>query len=382
MKIGTSSTANHEHRDCGDFQIYHKGMLIGSSGAYSNYGSVHDYAYYKQTVAKNSILVFNPNMPDNGIWKYSGGQRIDDECVRGSIDNLEDWLASANYNRAKLLYSGYKTEKNKAEEEEYCYSYIGGDITRAYDAETVSEVKRHMVCFSTDSKVNPLVFVIFDKITSISEDYKKSLLFHTQNTPLITEFNGKPCAVITNLMSRLYVQSLLSEVDYTFVGGRDNEYLVRGENVSCFFPERFEGLNSVYNTEGGLGRLEISPRRPEKENSFITVMYVGPHTDCSPYLNLDNNILQPYREAKELVGESTVGAAILGNAVVFSADGEYICRDFELEIPEDVRRCLIFGLKGGRWQAADGGIYTVTDSECMAEVKVENATALKMKYLG
>ncbi len=379
MKIGTSSTANHEHRDCGDFQIYHKGMLIGSSGAYSNYGSVHDYAYYKQTIAHNSILVYNPNMSDNGIWKYSGGQRIDDECVRGAIDNLEDWLSSANYNRAKTLYGGYKTEKVGGSEK-FLYSYIAGDITRAYDEQTVSEVKRHMVCFDTGNKVNPMAFVIFDRIVSKDESYKKTLLFHTQNTPHISSVNGKSCTVISNLMSRLYVQSLFTEVDHTFVGGRGEEYLVRGENISCFFPERFEGLNSVYNTESGLGRLEISPKVPAKENSFITVMYVGPHTDCSPYLNLDFNVLQPYREAKELCGEGVIGAAILGCAVVFSGDGEYIKDNFTLSVPEDVKRCLVFGLKAGRWQAG-GAEYTVSGESAMAEIPVD-CGVLDMKFIG
>ena len=320
-------------------------------------------------------------MTDNGIWKYSGGQRIDDDCVRGAIDNLEDWHTSANYNRAKTLYGGYKTETNERGEEKYCYSYIAGDLTRAYDEETVSEVKRHMVCFDTGDKVNPLVFVLFDKITSKDASFKKSILLHTQNTPLITEAGGRRCAVITNLMSRLYVQTLLNDVNYEFVGGRDMEYMVRGENVSCFFPERFEGLNSVYNTEGGLGRLEISPKTPSLSDSFLTVMYVGPHTDCSPYLNLDSNILQPYREAKEIRGEGIVGAAILGSAVIFSSDAEYIKEGFTAKLPAGVKRCLVFGLKGGVW-LANGVRYEVNADSAMAEIPVNGADKLVMEYLG
>lgn len=382
MNIGTSSAANHEHRDCGDFQIYHKGMLISSSGCYSNYGSSHDYGYYKQTVAHNSILVYNPNMTDNGKWIYSGGQRIDKPCVRGAIHNLEDWFSSPNYNRAKLLYGGYKMSTDISGKEEYHYSYVAGDITRAYDAETVSEVKRHMVSFMTGNKVNPMAFIIFDKITSVDESYKKTLLFHTQNTPLITSANGKPCSVVSNLMSRLYIQSLGCEVEHTFVGGRDHEFLVNGEQIPCFFKGRVEGLNSVYNTESGLGRLEISPKSPAKENVFITVMYVGPHTDCSPYLNFDTNVLQPYHEAKELMGKTTVGAAILSHAVIFSKDGEYITGDFSVEIPDDTKKCLVFGLRAGRWITPDGREYTVDAGEAMAEVEVKDTSLFEMKYLG
>lgn len=381
MNIGISSAANHEHRDCGDFQIYHKGMLISSSGCYSNYGSAHDYGYYKQTVAHNSILVYNPNMTNNGKWIYSGGQCIDKDCVRGAIHNLGDWFSSPNYNRAKMLYGGYRTVTDESGKEEFCYSYIAGDLSRAYDAQTVSTVIRHMLCFATSDPRNPMAFVIFDKITSVDESYKKTLLFHTQNTPLITSVDGAPCAVVSNLMSRLYIQSLLDEVDYSFVGGREQEFLVNGENVSCFFPERIEGLNSVYNTESGLGRLEISPQKFAKENSMLTVMYVGPHTDCSPYLGLDANILQPYRKAIRLDGEGVVGAAILGQALIFSADGEYITNDFSVNIPEGTDKCLVFGLKAGKW-LANGAAYTVKDGEHMAEIGTYKESSLEMTYIG
>ena len=380
MKVGNHGTANHEHRDCGDFQIYHKGMLIGSSGTYSGYGCEHDYGYYKQTISKNSILVYNPNMPDNKKWIYSGGQRIDPECVKGHMDTLEEWMASPNYNRAKTLYGGYKTEVRNGKEE-YCYSYIAGDITNAYDAETVSEVKRHMVSIATDNKVNPMLFIIYDKVTSVDENYKKSLLFHTQNKPLTKIVNGKPCTVVSNLMSRLYIQSLLSEVDHTFVGGKDKECWVVDRNIPFDFPGRVEGVSVAYNAENGLGRLEISPKAPSKENRFLTVMYVGPHTDCSPYLNFDANILQPYHEAPALENGTVVGTALLGYAVLFSKDGDYIEKDFSIELPTGVKKCMVFGLKAGKWIASNGCEYTVDEEERMAEIDVCGEGLLALRYL-
>ena len=382
MKVGISGTANHEHRDCGDFQIYHKGMLIGSSGTYSGYGCEHDYGYYKQTISKNSILVYNPNMPDNKKWIYSGGQRIDPECVKGHMDTLEEWMESPNYNHAKLLYGGYKTQIDETGKEEYRYSYIAGDITKAYDAETVSEVKRHMISFMTDNKVNPMVFVIFDKITSVDASYKKTLLFHTQNLPLTKEVNGKPCSVVSNLMSRLYIQSLFTEVDHTFVGGKDKECWVVDRNIPFDFPGRVEGVNVAYNAENGLGRIEISPKSPSKGNTFLTVMYVGPHTDCSPYLNLDTNILQPYHEAVALECETTIGTAILGHAVVFAKNGEYITDDFSINIPENTKKCLICGLKAGKWRTFDGMEITVNEQEAMAEIDTDSQTKLQMHFIG
>lgn len=382
MKVGNHGTANHEHRDCGDFQIYHKGMLIGSSGTYSGYGCEHDYGYYKQTIAKNSILVYNPNMPSNGKWIYSGGQRIDKECVKGHMDTIEEWMSSPNYNRAKTLYAGYKTTTDETGKEEYHYSYIAGDITNAYDAETVSEVKRHMVSFMTGNKVNPMAFIIFDKITSVDENYKKTLLFHTQNLPLTKEVNGKPCSVVTNLMSRLYIQSLFTEVDHTFVGGKDKECWVVDRNIPFDFEGRVEGVNVAYNAEHGLGRLEISPKAPSKENTFLTVMYVGPHTDCSPYLNFDTNILQPFHEAVALESETVLGTAILGHAVLFAKNGESITDDFTVEIPESTKKCLVFGLRAGKWKTSTGMEITVTEPEHMAEIDTRAQSKLEMHLIG
>ena len=385
MKIGVSGTANHEHRDCGDFQIYHKGMLLGSSGTYSGYGCDHDRNYYKQTISKNSILVYNSNLKDsivkNKVWRYSGGQRIDADCVKGHMDTLEEWMTSPNYNHARLLYGGCKTVKDESGREEYRYSYIAGDITNAYDRETVSGVKRHMVSFMTDNRVNPMVFVIFDKITSVDASYKKTLLFHTQNQPLTKAVNGKPCSVVTNLMSRLYIQSLFTEVDHTFVGGKDRECWVVDRNEPFDFPGRVEGALAAYHAENGFGRIEISPKEQSRENTLLTVMYVGPHTDCSPYLNLDTNILQPYHEAVALESETVIGTAILGHAVLFARDGEYITKDFSIEIPAGTKKCLVFGLKSGKWQTADGKEYTVSQNEAMAEIEIANENCLQLRYI-
>ncbi len=378
MKIGTSCSANHEHKDCGDFQIYHKGMLITSSGCYNGYGSEHDMGYYKQTISKNSILVYNPNMKDNDIWLYSGGQRIDDAANEG-IASLEDWFNNPNFERAKTLYMGYKTEKSSNGKEEYLYSYIGGDITNAYDRETVTEIKRHMVSMTTSNKVNPMVFVIYDKITSVDENYKKTLLLHTPNEPLITEINGKPCSVVTNLMSRLYIQSLLTDVRYEFSGGKGREFLVNGKNCTPYFEGRVEGVKNEYNTEYGFGRIEISPRTPSKSDSFITVMYVAPDTDCSPFLNTNFNILQPHHTPVEIGDENTVGAFILGQSVLFSKSGGYIENAFNVTLPQKAERCLICGIKPGIWLDSEENEYTVDTQSCTLEFNDISEITLKPK---
>ena len=364
MNIGVSGSGNHEHLDCGDFQIYHKGMLLASSGCYSNYGSAHDFGYYKQTISKNSILVYNPNMPSYGKWIYSGGQRIDPDNIRHGLNDLDDWMSSPLYNRATLLYG-----ETCADKTHFTRACIAGDLTQAYDAQTVSAVRRHMVCLSTDDPTNPMVFILFDKITATDPSYKKTLLFHTQNTPTITP----DCSIVTNQMSKLFIQSLLTPVEHRFVGGREQEFLVNGKQISCFFPERAEGLNAVYNTESGHGRLEVSPQEPSLDDRFLTVMYVGPHIDSSPFLNMDTNILQPFHRAVALHGTHTVGAAILGQAVVFAEDGGYITQSDGLTLPDGIHTCLLCGLEAGPWQVGDT-VYTVKAGTHTLSVPVTDRT--------
>ena len=127
--------------------------------------------------------------------------------------------------------------------------------------------------------------------------------------------------MVTNLKSRLYIQSLLTEVNHTFVGGLGKECMINGRNCPYEFPGRIEGIKSRYNTETGIGRIEISPKTPAKENSFLTVMYVGPDTDCSPFLTTNFNVLQPYHEAVLITGENAVGVVILNYAIIFPEDG-------------------------------------------------------------
>lgn len=90
MKIGEGNAANHEHKDAGTFQIFHKGILASKGGFYGISNEAMDCAYTKQTIAKNGLLIYNPNMKNNGKWVYSGGQRIDDQSNDTPL-NIEHW---------------------------------------------------------------------------------------------------------------------------------------------------------------------------------------------------------------------------------------------------------------------------------------------------
>ena len=69
----------------------------------------------------------------------------------------------------------------------YLYSYMGGDMTKAYDAETVDEVTRYMLAAATQDEKCPLAFVTFDRITAKDSFFKKTALLHVQQEPEITD---------------------------------------------------------------------------------------------------------------------------------------------------------------------------------------------------
>ena len=381
MKIGESYSANHEHKDAGNFQIYHKGILASKSGHYGLYGSPLDLAYNKQTIAANSLLIYNPNMQDNGKWIYSGGQRISDEANEEPL-NLEVWKSKSTYAQGKVLYHGYKTCEDK-EGEKLCYSYLSGDITNAYDPETVSEVKRHMFSFMTGRDDHPMVFVVFDRITSMDKSYKKTFLLHMQTRPLIWNTpSGKPCAVISNLSSRLYVQSLITDMDYEMIGGPGNEYNVKGINYS---EDLYKGqpLLYTYNSEGGWGRLEISPAAPAETDLLLTVMYPAADTDYSPKLVFGDYNTLPFHEAVEIKNDTLIGAAILNTAVIFPKNGTCFEDQVSFTLPENaaVKKCYVNCLKGGKWQLSDGRIVTVEAENGMAEFDVIDTLDITLQRL-
>ena len=79
-------------------------------------------------------------------------------------------------------------------------------------------------------------------------------------------------------------------------------------------------------------------------------------------------------------GEAGI-TALLGYAVLFSKDGDYIEKDFSIELPTGVKKCMVFGLKAGKWIASNGCEYTVDEEERMAEIDVCDEGLLALRYL-
>lgn len=374
MKIGEAYSGNHEHKDAGNFQIFHKGILASKSGHYGLYHHPIDTGYTKQTISCNSILVFNPNKQNCGKWQYCGGQRIDALVTNEAIDG-DDWKSKPQFSQGKVLYHGHKIEDGNLR-----YTSLCGDITNAYDADTVSEVKRYMFSLHTGRDDNPLAFFVFDRVTAVDENYKKSVLLHMQARPLITKTpSGKrDCAMITNLSSRLYVQTVGSDIEFSMIGGEGKQFNANGVDYerTLFAGERFV---FDFNVEEGWGRIEMSPKTPAKTDCILSVMYIAPDVDYSPKLVLGESNIIPFREVVEIKDEGVLGAAIIGNAVIFPESGkEFDCKvSFTISEEAKAKKCYILGMKGGTWKLSDGRILSVEKESGIAEFDIlDNSVSL------
>jgi heparin/heparan-sulfate lyase len=373
MKIGECYSGNHEHRDAGNFQIYHKGILASKSGNYTLYGNELDRHYNKQTISCNSILVFDPDRKDTEKWVYSGGHRIDDDYSEEVMD-AEDWKTKPSFNIGKVLYHDYKLENGELK-----YSCLCGDITKAYYEDSVSEVKRYMFSLNTGRADHPLAFFVFDRVTAVKEHFEKKVLLHMQTLPMVIDLpNGKKCAMITNLDSRLYIQSAGSEVNYNLIGGENNNFNVKGVNYEKG-RMRDNGLPFTFefNCEEGWGRIEITPKKPAKTDCMLTVMYLAPDVDYAPKLVFGDSNVLPFRELVEIKGEGYLGGAILNNAVIFPENGDGFGDELSFSVPEDVKKCYVIGLKGGKWNI-NGKEYEVKEESGIAEFEV-TSTDIKLK---
>ncbi|MBO4283108.1 MAG: heparinase II/III family protein [Clostridia bacterium] len=265
MKIGVRSAAGHEHQDAGQFQIFYKGILAGDSGVYSTYNSNHHKYYHQATVAHNSLLIYNPSHSSDNKGYYSGGQRVLTEP-----QNLQNWQ-NGWYDTGTV--TGYRYDAPNWWEANY--AYIAGDITPAYDSDTVTEVNRRMLTvFDTDDASVPMLFFVYDNITATSGSFKKTFLLHTVNEPTVS---GNKVTV-TNGEGRLVLQNLFGGNSITKRGGGwDDGSGTQGKNyyVNKNGANNYVRLlpNRDYD-DGYWGRVEISPNTGSANDQLLNAMYV------------------------------------------------------------------------------------------------------------
>ena len=319
MKSGERSTANHEHRDAGSFQLFYKGMLSIDSGHYTLYGTA-SHANQQSTIAHNGILIKNPAL-DNGD-SYHGSQRKMKETRTNA-----SWLADEGYRIGIPEGVKYEVQDGVCE-----YAYLAGNNAPAYDKETgIEYLSRRMLAVFPECEKNPLIFATYDSMVTNTPESEKAILLHTQPGPVI---DGN--TVIAKNESASLVAQYISptELDLEYFGGGDD-------------PDMW-------------GRVEISPKLGNLRDDVLSVMYVK-DADDADMLNI-----------REIKDADVLGAELMDYALLFVRDLR-ACPEKITVDTGSATKYMISGLAAGTWSATVGDktvTVTVGEDELFAKVEL------------
>lgn len=345
MLVSEYYAGNHQHRDAGSFQLYYKGPLAVDSGTYQNgegYGSVNHKGYARQSIAHNTILVYDPNEEDhfNGAIN-DGGQIWQSEA------DYEEIVSDPKRKRAEVLAHEIDPKDEKHPE----YTYLKGDIENAY-SEKVSEFKRSFMFLDLDDEKYPAALIVFDKVTSSDASFKKTWLLHGETDPQISgirsvwgsneytddygrEYHGK--MVCDSLLPGDNKQTI------TAVGGYEEGWgLVNGVDYTSSLRDADREENTY--------RIEVSPTTRQNTDYFLNCMQVT-----------DDGTTE-YLSTKLIDTDDFYGVEISDRVVLFSKSGDKLDKDnVSFAINKGATRKLtVCDIPEGIWTVStDGTEYDV-----------------------
>jgi hypothetical protein len=350
MRIGGTFFGNHQRKDWGTFQVYHRGPLAISSGVYEGddcgYGCDHWAHYHHQTIAHNALLVFDPTeemTKGSNTTANDGGQK----WPNGGRDHPPDLasLKEDGYDLGQVTAHAIGPDAVSPR-----YSYIAGDITRAYADTKVSRVTRSMVTLRTDLAASPVVFLTYDRVVSKDPSFKKTWLLHSMQEPTV---EGSSFTVVRDephwkgegdYDGKLVVDSLLPEgPGIAKVGGPGKEFWVESTATNY-------AVTKAPPAEPGAWRVEVSPSSSAAEDRFLHVMRVMEASASSG------------AGSQKVEGEGWQGGVWGGWGATFSTTGDLLgAMEWEWSGPEDMH-WLACDLAAGWWQVVrDGAVVDVAE---------------------
>ena len=347
MKIGDKTLAAHDQMDAGTFQIYYKGLLACTSGSYQLYGSEHHKFYLQSTISLNGLLIYNPLTARDHLYNgwYSGSQLRHnpptelDQIVEDSEYDVADVTGMEN------AYNGDGAH----------YAYIAGDITNAYGKETVTEVERRMLTVYTGNESFPMIFFIYDNITSRDADFKKSFLLHTVNEPTVgTDKNGQHYAIVTAGDGKLVLTNVAGGDHIYKIGGEGYSYWIGNENEFDGTIESgrnlLDGNPGTDNSDIIWGRVEITARG-EKTTQMLNTMYV---TDADNTETL---------ESVKIENATVLGVTVGGNiTAIFVKESARANGEFSFTATGDESmKYYVSGVEAGTWDIYANGVKVGSD---------------------
>ena len=345
MKIGGYCFNNHQHLAAGDFEIYYKGSLALDAGLYQSkhttggdttYGTPHDFNYHKRAISHNCLLIYDPaetflswgeKLPNDG------GQRIPNGFEEpATLEMLKN--PSNGYQVADVLATAIGPDPVTPD-----YSYIKGDITKAYSAK-VSMVKRSMVFLNTKANDIPGLMFIYDAVSSINPSFKKTWLLHCQEEPTVsgnvstilrTEGKYKGKLVNTTLLPVGNNMALVKN------GGPGKEHMVAGKNYLALPTPGTQQEHAPW-------RIELSPATAAKDDEFLNVMQVMDAAGTPA-------------TAVAVVGDKVTGARVKDRVVLFGKQSRVVGDAFAFTVTgnEANIQYLVVDLASGTWSVTHDG---------------------------
>jgi heparin/heparan-sulfate lyase len=368
MKVNEQFAGNHQHLDGGSFQIYYKGPLAIDSGIYQTvqggYNSANNKNYTKRTIAHNSLLVYDPSEVFES-YNYGGADKTPtvnndggQRCAGKGWDTCRSFsdLLGQEFTVGKTLghWAGPDARKPR-------FSYLMGDITRAYSAK-VRDVRRSFVFINMERSDIPAVMVIYDHVVSSDPSFKKFWLLHSIEEPDIQGNTFTVSRTRDGDTGMLQCRCLLpGNATVEKVGGPGKEFWVFGTN----YPADPQPNRPDVAGERGAWRVEISPGTPSAEDCFLNVIQVSQSGRTN------------FLETGKILSDNVAGVVVGGKAVTFSKDGSAVEKGFSLSLPRTETaeyETLLTGLAPGKWQVVKGGKtvlnFTVNPEEGCAAIKL------------
>lgn len=364
----------HQHGDVGSFQLYYKGMLALDSGFYEYCD--HYYHYQSRSIAHNVLLVDNGN-PDfyqtNSHSNYNstndGGQKNPNLVSKTTYDSYMNNLNQVDENGNITKYGEFQQAYEKAHyigpnKQTPAFSYLSSDISGAYNYQTAktgqtepekkiadSGYERSMVFMDLYDEEFPAVLVVYDNVTSLDADYKKTWLLHSQlepvvdgsETTIIRTENGQNGKLVNTTM---YPKADNANIE--IIGGEGKEFWVGGQN----WP--YVTDMSSKQVDDGAYRIELSPKTAATDDIFLNAMYV---TDADNANTLPMNMIED---------DEYVGVSVKDRVVTFSKTRDNIASEIKLTIPDnghETTYCLLTDMAAGKWKVSGNGNTLYVESK-------------------
>ncbi len=279
---------SHQHLDAGHFVIFRKDELLGDGGHYESFGGPHDVNYHMRSIAHSTLLVHDPAetwpaIRGGEVTGNDGGQHHRFPHHNGAVETPEDWRKGPEL---------YDLADVTSFEEKGSYLHVAADLTRAYAPEKVESCTRQIVY------LRPSTFVVFDRVRSTNESFKKSWVLQAMAEPERDDDALK----ITRGGGRLIVRTLLPENPEIRIFSGDGLYRYDGQA----FPPTQE------TPPAPVARIHISPPAAAKMDYFLHVLHAGDADGSGPGMP----------EVSHRVEDDAVLVEVAGRKIRFATSGE------------------------------------------------------------